>query len=133
MILIDTNVFIWWLSDRDKLSSQALKSLNANYSNNQIMVSSISIWEICLLIQKKRLFIQQSKNLDTWIKGLDKLPGLDFIPINNSIAYQSTTLPGDFHKDPADRLVVATARYLDAPLVTKDLKIRRYNHVKTIW
>ena len=55
------------------------------------------------------------------------------MPVDNVIAVRSTELPGDFHKDPADRFIVATARKLSAPLVTADEKIRAYAHVRTIW
>lgn len=131
MILLDTNAFIWWLSDRDKLSSSALASINSHFADNQILVSSMSVWEICLLVQKKRINMHDS--LEHWVNGLNKLPGLEFIPIDNNIAYQAITLPGTFHKDPADRAIVATARHLGATLITSDKLIRKYKHVKTLW
>ncbi|MFH2085249.1 MAG: type II toxin-antitoxin system VapC family toxin [bacterium] len=131
MILLDTNAFIWWLSDRDKLSSRALSSINSHAVDNKILISSMSIWEICLLVQKKRIDIHDS--LENWVSGLKKLPDLEFIPIDNDIAYQATNLPGIFHKDPADRIIVATARFLGATLITSDKLIFRYKHVKTIW
>ena len=56
-----------------------------------------------------------------------------FLPVDVEIATKSVELPGEFHKDPADRIIVATARKLAAPLITKDDKIRAYPHVKTIW
>jgi PIN domain nuclease of toxin-antitoxin system len=55
------------------------------------------------------------------------------LPVDVDIALKSVHLPGQFHKDPADRMIVATARKLAVPLVTKDEKIRAYPHVKTIW
>jgi PIN domain nuclease of toxin-antitoxin system len=58
---------------------------------------------------------------------------MKFLPVDNEIARLSVSLPGKFHSDPADRMIVATARFLGAPLVTKDAKIRKYRHVKTVW
>lgn len=131
MILLDTNAFIWWLTDRDKLSNKALSLINSHFASNQILVSSMSVWEICLLVQKKRLNIHDP--LDRWVNGLSQLPGLEFIPIDNNIAYQANNLPGTFHKDPADRAIVATARHLGATLITSDKLIHKYKHVETIW
>ena len=131
MILLDTNAFIWWLSDREKLSSKAIVSINSHFTKNQILVSSMSIWEICLLVQKQRINLHDS--LENWVSGLSRLPGLEYIPIDNMIAYQAMNLPGTFHKDPADRIITATARFFGATLITSDHLIRKYKHVKTIW
>jgi PIN domain nuclease of toxin-antitoxin system len=64
---------------------------------------------------------------------VQQIAGVRFAPVDVDISVKSVQLPGEFHKDPADRLIVATARKFAAPLVTKDLKIRAYAHVKTIW
>ena len=58
---------------------------------------------------------------------------INFVPVNNQIAEHSVTLPGDFHNDPADRIIVATSRHLNMNLITKDKKIINYPHVKTKW
>ena len=68
-----------------------------------------------------------------WLSYVGSIEAVNFVPVDNEIAVKSTELPGDFHKDPADRLIVATARKLAAPLVTADEKIRAYQHVRTIW
>lgn len=62
-----------------------------------------------------------------------QIVGVRFMPVNNEIGIKSTQLPGEFHKDPADRMIVATARKLAVPLVTADQRIIDYPHVKTIW
>ncbi|MHB1675966.1 MAG: PIN domain-containing protein [Sulfuriferula sp.] len=62
-----------------------------------------------------------------------KIEAVRFLPVDIDITMKSVALPGEFHKDPADRMIVATARKLGAQLVTKDEKIRKYRHVKTIW
>jgi PIN domain nuclease of toxin-antitoxin system len=95
------------------------------------MISPISIWEICLLVQKKKVHFTQS--LQQTLNIIHSMTELESIPIDNRIAELSQTLPGSFHKDPADRFIVATARHLGATLITKDVKIRKYKHVKTLW
>ena len=131
MILLDTNALIWWLSNRDKLSSKALSAITKSYNKTPILISSMSVWETCLLVKKKRLSLQVP--IDLWVKKLATLPGLEFIPIDNQISHQSIYLPGVFHQDPADRIITATAMITNATLITSDKKIRDYKHVKTIW
>jgi PIN domain nuclease of toxin-antitoxin system len=62
-----------------------------------------------------------------------EIDGLRFEPIDIAVSIESTRLPGAFHKDPADRMIVALARHLNAPLVTADRKLQAYKHVATIW
>lgn len=84
-----------------------------------------------MLIIKGKL--QFSIDLGKWIRQSEQIPGLTFQPVTNAIALASVNLPGQFHPDPADRFIVATARMLGAALVTGDEKIRRYPHVRTLW
>jgi PIN domain nuclease of toxin-antitoxin system len=72
-------------------------------------------------------------DIDSWLSTVREIPRARFAPVDVDIAVKSVQLPGLFHKDPADRMIVATARKFAAPLVTKDLKMRAYAHVKTIW
>ena len=84
-----------------------------------------------MLINKGRLIL--SMDVESWFDEVTQIDGVRFIPVDNEIAIKSTVLPGVFHKDPADRMIVATARKLAVPLVTADQKIQNYEHVKTIW
>ena len=131
MILLDTHALLWWVNDPKKLSFKAAKKINEEKAEGIIFVSSISVWEISLLIKKNRLGL----NLDAqdWFKEIETLPFIQFVPIDNHIAAKSVNLPGEFHSDPADRIIVATAREKGADLVTSDEKIRKYQHVQTIW
>lgn len=131
MILLDTHCFIWWISDPEKLSSKAFEIINQEKQTGQILVSSISIWELYLLVKKGRL----SLTIDTevWLGLIESLPFLQFISIDNKIAAKSVNLPGTFHGDPADRIIVATAREIGAIVVTADEKIRKYKYVKSVW
>lgn len=94
------------------------------------MISAISAWEISMLVNKGRLTL--TMDVDTWLQTVDEIENVSFVPIDNKVALESTRLPGEFHKDPADRMIVALARTLSSTLLTADEKILRYTHVKTI-
>lgn len=96
-----------------------------------VYVSSISAWELPLLTAKGRLLL--TMGVEDWIDGAEALPYLNFVPVDNRIAVRSITLPGALHNDPADRIVIASALTLGVSIVTRDEKIRRYRHVKTVW
>jgi PIN domain nuclease of toxin-antitoxin system len=131
VILLDTHALIWFLTSPEKLSVVANRAIEKDYGSTPILISSISIWETCYLVQKGT--IKFTVPIGDWVTQLSQKSSFQFVPIDNTISYQSTSLPGVFHKDPADRFIVATARHLGATLITKDVKIRRYKHVKTLW
>lgn len=131
MIVIDTHVWVWWLSDPKKLPARARGALTEAAGDQAIYISSISTWEILLLASKDRLEFKMDAT--DWIASSEALPFLHFVPVDNAIAIRSVRLPEPFHKDPADRIIVATAMTMGAPLVSSDRRIRRYPHVKTIW
>ncbi len=133
MIVLDTHALIWWVNEDKKLSSRALKAINEEITkeDGQIIISSITTWEIALLIKKGRLAL--TMDIDDWIDTVASIEGVHFVPIDNDVAIQSVRLPGEFHPDPADRMITALARHLSVALVTSDEKIRAYKHVKTIW
>ena len=131
MILLDTHALIWLLTEPDSLSVKSKKAIEQDYKKIPIFVSSITIWEICLLAKRGK--IDFFKPLERWLTELNQKTAFQFVPIDNTLAYLSQTLPGSFHPDPADSLIVATARHLGATLITKDAKIRKYKHVKTLW
>ena len=70
---------------------------------------------------------------DIWIEKITSLPYVQFIPVDNSIAAKSVTLPGEFHNDPADRMIITTAREKGVVLITADERIRQYAFVQTLW
>lgn len=131
MIVLDTHALIWWVDRTKKLSDRAKNLIESERSKSEIAISAISIWEICLLVQAEDLTL--SKDIDSWISDLLTVPRLQVIPVDSLIAKASVFLPSWSHKDPADRIIVATALHLGVPLVTGDQKIRRYKHVQTIW
>ena len=132
MIVIDTHVLVWWVSGEKSLSATAAKVIKDTLVNgSEVIVSSISAWEISMLIEKERLVL--SMDVESWLDEVTQIDGVRFVPVDNEIGIKSTVLPGEFHKDPADRMIVATARKLAVPLVTADEKIINYEHVKTVW
>jgi PIN domain nuclease of toxin-antitoxin system len=138
MIMLDTHVLVWWVSgDFAKLSDDAQahlsreRSIGAGTQSQSIIVSSISALEVAQLVDRERLDL--AMDLSSWLATAETIPGIVFVPVDNEIAVKSVQLPGVFHKDPADRIIVATARKYGVPLVTMDRKIHAYPHVQTIW
>ena len=132
MIVLDTHTLVWWLSGQEGLLSDlALGAINAEMPGGEILVSSISAWEIATLVSKGRLAL--TMDVTSWLDTAAEIEVVRFVPVDNELAVKSTELPGEFHKDPADRIIVATARKFAAQLVTADEKIRNYEHVRVIW
>lgn len=131
MIVLDTHSLVWWVGGDPLLSEPALEAIERERSGGEIIVSSISAWEIAMLVQRERLVL--SMDVASWLATVGEIESVRFLPVDIDIAVKSVELPGEFHKDPADRMIVATARKLAAPVVTKDEKIRSYPHVKTVW
>ena len=91
---------------------------------DRVGVSAITPWEIALLVEKGRLHL--ALELRTWLNTILEVPGIDLMPIEPVIAVDSVRLPGAFHSDPADRLIIATARHWRAPLLSADRAILAY-------
>ena len=131
MIVLDTHVWVLFVSNPELLSKRAKKSLDIAMEEKGILISSISTWEVALLVAKKRL--QLTLSVNDWIAKSEALSFITFIPVDNAVAIKSVNLPQPLHDDPADRIIIATAISMGAPLVTKDEKILKYPHVQTIW
>lgn len=132
MIVLDTHVLLWWAAgEKNRLSAAATRAIKAELQGGQIMVSSMSAWELAMLAAKGRLAL--SMDIGEWLSVVSQIEAVHFVPVSNDIAVKSIELPGEFHRDPADRIIVATARESAAPLVTADERIRDYPHVRTIW
>ncbi|HQW20716.1 MAG TPA: type II toxin-antitoxin system VapC family toxin [Rhodocyclaceae bacterium] len=131
MIVLDTHVLVWWVNGDESLSKKAKAAIERELEGGQIIVSAISAWEIAMLVEREKLVL--SMDVGSWLAAVAEIEAVRFIPLDVEVAMKSVDLPGEFHKDPADRMIVATARKLSAPLVTKDEKILAYAHVSTIW
>ena len=124
-LLLDTHVWIWAVEDvPGRLSPSILRAIDRAASDGELYVSAISVWEIGTLLGKGRLAF--SMEFDDWLKATRRPPGALVEPVTPEIALDSTALPNFFHGDPADRIIVATARALNAGLVTRDRRILKY-------
>lgn len=132
MIVLDTHAVLWWANgERVQLSAAAAAAIDAELDGGQILVSSMSAWELAMLVERGRVAL--SMDIASWLDTLSRIDAVQMVPVDSEIAVKSVQLPGDFHKDPADRIIVATARKFAAPLVSADEKIRAYPHVRAIW
>lgn len=133
MIVLDTHALLWWVSCDPRLSQPAFEAIEREFhaDGGGVLVSAISAWEVALLVDKGRLTLSMST--DDWLSTVEEIDGVQFAPLDVATAVESTRLPGEFHKDPADRMIVALARRFNAPLVTADEKILAYRYVRTIW
>jgi PIN domain nuclease of toxin-antitoxin system len=84
-----------------------------------------------MLVDRGRLTL--AEDVETWLTRVANIESLRFVPIDSDIAVASALLPGAFHKDPADRFIVATARKLAIPIVTADARIQAYRQVRSLW
>jgi len=132
LIVLDTHALLWWVNDDKKLSPTARKTIRSTLNKGEdVLVSSITAWEITMLASKGRLTL--TMDVSEWLTSTATIEGVRYVPVDNEIAIHSVNLPGVFHPDPADRMITALARRYNVPLVTADEKIRGYKHVKTIW
>jgi PIN domain nuclease of toxin-antitoxin system len=132
MIVLDTHALLWWANGAgNELSRTASLAIKHARTEENILVSSITAWEIAMLVDRGRLGL--TMDVSTWLSAVNQVSGIRFVPVDNDIAVASVDLPGQFHQDPADRIIVATARRFGASVVTRDRRIQSYPHVKTIW
>jgi len=131
LIVLDTHAWVWWVANPEQLSPSARQRIDNEAEKAPIFVSSISAWEVALLVRKGRL--ELTMDVKDWIAKSESLPALRFIPVDNRIAVLSNDLPGELHEDPADRIITATTLTLGATLVTRDQKLQDYPHLETFW
>jgi PIN domain nuclease of toxin-antitoxin system len=127
MIVLDTHIWIWWIDENPRLSPKNLDIIQTHQSSG-LGISIISCWEIAKLVEKGRLSFDCS--VDEWLELALTYPGIELIDLSLPIILQSIRLEG-FHNDPADQLIVATAKALNVPLLTQDTKILNYSDVET--
>jgi PIN domain nuclease of toxin-antitoxin system len=128
VIVLDTHIWVWWVSENPRLTPQQQETIAA-YQSSGLGVSIISAWEVAKLVEKKRL--ELSCSVEEWLKQAVAYPGVRILPLTLSIVVQSTQLTG-FHNDPADQMIVATSKVRNCPLLTADEKILAYPGLQTL-
>jgi len=130
MIILDTHIWVWWEHGNEQLTQKQSKAIQDN-EDDVIGVSAISCWEVAKLVEVGRLGL--STPVEKWIEQAMGYPGIRLLDLSPEISIESTRLPGEFHRDPADQIIVATARIYNCPLLTADGRIIEYPYVKTIY
>jgi PIN domain nuclease of toxin-antitoxin system len=123
MLLLDTHALLW-LDSGAPMTRESIAAIDDAAGRGEVLVSPVSAWEIGLLVQKGRIRLNLEPLL--WFERFLGLPGVRLTPLGVAAAISSSFLPEPFHGDPADRLLVATARALPATLITRDTKILSY-------
>jgi PIN domain nuclease of toxin-antitoxin system len=120
-VLADTHILLWWINNDSKLGRRLQRTLARIKPDNPLIISDISLWEIATLVSLGRIEIDRS--LRQWLEELCAPPLVECQRVTPAIAAEVAALPESFHRDPADRIIVATARILGATLLTHDRKI----------
>lgn len=129
--LLDTHTWIWWHMNPQNLSQKVKRLIRDTSKYDELLLSAISPWEFSKLLEKKRIGI--SCDPEDWINRALDMPKLRLVPLSPVLAYHSTVLPQPFHNDPADQIIVASAREENAAILTKDERILIYKHVRSLW
>jgi PIN domain nuclease of toxin-antitoxin system len=124
-LLLDTHVWIWLMEGRTELlSRRARTEIGDASATGVVFLSAITVWEVALLEARGRLTLRRP--IGEWIEELLRAPGARLLPLEPAIAIDSTRLPGSPHGDPADRILMGSARITGARLVTCDARILNY-------
>lgn len=129
MILLDTHVWVWWVLGNSRLSAEKLRLLE-EAEGEGLGVSIMSCWEVAKLVELGRLDLPVS--IEEWLAQALRYPGIQLLDLTIEIVIEATRLPGQFHRDPVDQLLVATARHRDMPLASADQSILAYEQVRTL-
>ncbi len=129
MILLDTHIWVWWVHGDTHLSRKHVEQIE-RHEEEGLGISVISYWEVAKLVEYNRLSLPCP--VADWFEQALNYPGITPFELTPRIAIESTQLPGKFHRDPADQIIVATARVYNLPLLTTDSRILEYPHVQKL-
>lgn len=127
--VVDTHIVLRWFAGRTSLSSRQRRALH-DARPGDLALSDISLWEIATLQELGRIRLHLP--LRDWLERLVTLPQIERVGISPAIAAEVATLPATFHRDPADRIIVATTRVLGGRLITQDRRIIESGLVPTL-
>lgn len=131
MIVLDTHVLVWWVSGSGRLTARATRAIQQTLRQGPLVASAITVLEIVTTVRRGRL--ELGSPVDAWLADLQALPELRFEPVSAAIAQLAGSFDDALPGDPADRIIVATARTLGARLVTADARLRDSPHVPALW
>jgi PIN domain nuclease of toxin-antitoxin system len=129
-LLLDTHVWIWYAIGSNEITKSLHKEIGNEIKNNNVYIAAISLWEISMLESRRRVILEMP--CLEWIKNAIAYTHAQLIQMSPEIAVESCNLPDSFHDDPADRLIVATARVEALSVVTRDKRILDYSKRKYI-
>lgn len=130
MVLLDTHIWLWWLLGDGNLSESERESLNRQALEGNLFISWVTIWETEMLERKGRIVVLP--DLVKWISKATQPEICRILPADVNVVLKQRKLPEDFHADPADRLITATAMLAECPLATRDRRIIQ-SDVCEIW
>lgn len=126
--VLDTHAWVWWVDRDRRLGPRTIARLDELPADNRPYLCDISLWEVATLVERGRLTF--SGPLQAWLEAAAHPRSVRLVPITPAIAAETAALPETFHRDPADRVIVATCRVMHLPLLSKDRLIRRSRLVK---
>lgn len=129
-LVLDTHILLWWMDGAEKLSREQRRFLSKVDEDSPALVADITLWEIATLLELNR--IRLSLPLREWLDRATAPPRVECVPITPAVASEVASLPASFHRDPADRIIVATARVHGARLLTRDERIIDAGLVETV-
>ncbi len=127
MILLDTHAWLWWVGEPSKLGRGARSALA---TATRVGVPAICCFEVAAAVRRGRIVLD--RDVGAWLDAALSLPKTELLPLTPRVAVRAATLE-DFHGDPADRLIVATAMVESCAVVTRDRRMRRYKGVSSVW
>jgi PIN domain nuclease of toxin-antitoxin system len=129
--LLDTHAWVWWNTEDARLSRRARRVIAKAQAADDLWLSLISVWELAKKVEKGQLVLDRP--LHQWVESAASVAGVNLWELSRPILIESCQLPQPFHGDPADQIIVATARHHQALVVTQDEKIQQYAHVQSLW
>lgn len=129
--LLDTHILLWWRTELRRLSRMQAQVLEQLEEQGQpVGLSAVSLREFAMMLHRRRVDVEMS--LDVWLDSIESHPLITILPLTTKIAAESVRLGDDFPREPADRIIVATARCHGLTLITADERIRKWGRVNLV-